>query len=792
MVLKKLVLHRFKRFFLSGVEHFEYIPNSNVTVIAWGNGLGKSSLLSQLHPLPADLKKDYREDGYKYLEFTIGTDNYIASSGYVAKGKHSFIKNDIELNTSGTGAVQKQLVEEHLKLTANIFAILLGTEAFTLMPPTTRKYWFSMLSPVDYTFPIKVWNNLRSRARDLVGSIKMFQDEMIKKTELIVDKDRLKALKYEALQLETSISSLSNTIVNTSLEDINIDIEGSIDRYEAYEKVKNASIAILNITKLDEAYVKQGNLEAELKNINKELEEKAKLVTALDNQANHKIEDELKMLNVSIEEIKKYLPEGYILGSSEQLSKILASIREESRNYLNYLLQPEIESLGGRKELLELDKKIEASVIKANHIAGNLTGIKNQLQELLTSNSHSVTCPNCNHSWHYDTKPQIDAANKAKSELELQLSTVSEELKNFKSTREKIVLKIESLDKLIGLIHNPSIQLFYRYTEETSISSIPSLLNEATIGITYLAKLESYTTRLEALKKQQAIQEETQQLAQQLGISSIDSVEKTITELTTRKQKILVELEALRKLIDAEVKLKSITEDIKKWYEHMHNEKQYKILMKHNSLIQGYIGELKLNLATIQKQVSESDTNIAIVENIQKSIDSYKIKLSVLGKMIEALSPESGLIAKSINSFLNGYLSEMNTIINSVWSYNMELLPCEVDSENDLNYKFKVKVNHDEIIEDISKLSSSMQEIVNLAFKIVFVKYLGLAGYPLILDEFGRTMDAEHRQSAYDIIDRVLSHSFNQIILVCHFESMYSRFVNANFLELKEYSNTIL
>ena len=121
----------------------------------------------------------------------------------------------------------------------------------------------------------------------------------------------------------------------------------------------------------------------------------------------------------------------------------------------------------------------------------------------------------------------------------------------------------------------------------------------------------------------------------------------------------------------------------------------------------------------------------------------------------------------------------------------MELLPCEIDSDSDLNYKFKVKVNHDEIIEDVSKLSSSMQEIVNLAFKIVFVKYLGLANYPLILDEFGRTMDAEHRQTAYDIIDRVLSHNFNQIILVCHFESMYSRFVNADFLELKECVNTI-
>ena len=63
MLLKKVVLHKFKRFFLSGVEHFVYTPDSNITIIAWANGMGKSSLLSQLNPLPADLKKDYREDG---------------------------------------------------------------------------------------------------------------------------------------------------------------------------------------------------------------------------------------------------------------------------------------------------------------------------------------------------------------------------------------------------------------------------------------------------------------------------------------------------------------------------------------------------------------------------------------------------------------------------------------------------------------------------------------------------------------------------------------------------------
>ena len=51
-------------------------------------------------------------------------------------------------------------------------------------------------------------------------------------------------------------------------------------------------------------------------------------------------------------------------------------------------------------------------------------------------------------------------------------------------------------------------------------------------------------------------------------------------------------------------------------------------------------------------------------------------------------------------------------------------------------------------------------------------------------------MDPEHRVNAYDVIDRVLSHNFNQIVLVCHFESMYSRFANADFVELREYPDT--
>ena len=52
-------------------------------------------------------------------------------------------------------------------------------------------------------------------------------------------------------------------------------------------------------------------------------------------------------------------------------------------------------------------------------------------------------------------------------------------------------------------------------------------------------------------------------------------------------------------------------------------------------------------------------------------------------------------------------------------------------------------------------------------------------------------MDAEHRISAFNVIDKVLSNNFSQIFLVCHFESMYSGFANCDMPVLEECKNTL-
>jgi len=54
----------------TNIEKITYTPSEIVQIILGTNGCGKSSLLSQLTPLPANIKKDYREGGYKKITLT--------------------------------------------------------------------------------------------------------------------------------------------------------------------------------------------------------------------------------------------------------------------------------------------------------------------------------------------------------------------------------------------------------------------------------------------------------------------------------------------------------------------------------------------------------------------------------------------------------------------------------------------------------------------------------------------------------------------------------------------------
>jgi hypothetical protein len=125
----------------------------------------------------------------------------------------------------------------------------------------------------------------------------------------------------------------------------------------------------------------------------------------------------------------------------------------------------------------------------------------------------------------------------------------------------------------------------------------------------------------------------------------------------------------------------------------------------------------------------------------------------------------------------------MNNFISKIWLYPLAVIPCGLDDDGtlELDYKFPLKVqNHPDKVPDVSKGSSAMQEIVDLAFKITAIKYLGLEDSPLLIDEFGKTFDKEHRVAAAHGIKQLIElRSFTQLFTISHYEATYGSLTNA-------------
>ena len=193
MKICKIILYKYRRLSLNNIERLEYTPENNVQVIIGRNMCGKSSLLKELTPLPAELKKEFKDGGYKEIHIFHNSSNYtLVSKIEDGKQTHSFKRDGIELNDGSTRKVQLELVKQYFNLTPNIVDILLNKDNFTSMSPLERKRWFSEMSSIDYTYPVSVYNEVRTRYRDIVGGIKLSGDNIVSIESKLNNEDLLK------------------------------------------------------------------------------------------------------------------------------------------------------------------------------------------------------------------------------------------------------------------------------------------------------------------------------------------------------------------------------------------------------------------------------------------------------------------------------------------------------------------------------------------------------------------------------------------------------------------------
>lgn len=798
MIIKKLELYKFKRFFLSQVDHFILEPKSNIMIMAWGNGKGKSSLLSVLNPLPAELKRDFKEDGYKYIEIMHRGHEYKISSGKLEKNKHSFIYDDVELNPGGTKRVQLELVSEHFNLTPNINQILLGTDRFTQMSPAIRKDWFNKLSTIDYTYPIKVYNNLKSRYRDITGGIKLFQENVVKLTADIITEEELTKLKDQRANLE----GLITYILSLYTHDEGIDVDTAIlkDLNGVVNELRNNSYVTLPSYDLDYYTANLAKLETNINTLKtdiKSIQDKlhilenknkfdGKSLEELDTIRRDKVSKLLELRKSN--EFKIPLYRAYMLSNTfnmlyQNLIAYVSELNDYERPSISLkLIEETTDKLTGvDNELKVIDRKIQ-------QVKGELNGLEkyNKVEDM-------VICPQCQNQFHVHYDP-----NKSKL-LTTMLQKFEEEFNKYSGIRKKLIDQIELYNKIKTIIDNiksaflsrSDLNFIHNYIYEnidynTSTNNILSIIDTVKHELEYRSNYVILYKELVNLKNERNKLKAIRNLEQKLHIDNIKVLE---DELNLKTQELITSRQGYKLLEDNKntlVKINTLETRLKNILKHYRKAFDKALLALKNKHLNEVVTELKSLLVSYDQKLLQNSQARSQLDNYNKNIEEYKKKEEVLSTMLKVLSPSDGIIAKSINSFLNIFIQEMNHIINSVWSYEMVLLPCDITEDNDLDYKFKVKVNNDEVIEDVSKLSSSMQEIVDLAYKIVFMKYMHISDTPLILDEFGRTMDATHRDTAYNIIDRIFSTNFDQIFLVSHFESMYGRFVNADIVQLEE------
>jgi len=779
MKIVKFVLHRYKRVFLSDIETIEYEPKDNLQIILGSNGSGKSSLLSQLNPLPGNLTKDYRDGGYKYIEIEHAGKYYKLMSGVNGTKSHSFIMDGIEYNIGGTISVQAELVRNHFNIDVNKLNVIIGLNKFTNMSPTERKRWITEISDVDYSYSIGVYNKLKSRHRDILGGIKLTQSNIVKlESETLSDSeiDKLNLdIKYVSGLIEHILKLISNVTVK-------VDINKTIDEIGVLTNRLNS-----NNIDMDVKFIEQ-----QITTENVRIEGFSKRIETITNN----IDMLGKVSSLDIVEVDNKLDD-----VNNRIRYIESDIylKEDLGVLYRYMLDNYSEIVGLVTELGEyrLDSNptiYNGLVSKLDELKNSRNRLNNSLlvldrdiknQEDLYKDDNKIVCVNCNHTWHKGYDPnRLDNFKKEKENLLTKINNLDVVIKEKTLEVETIQKKLDIINRLRGVSRGCLViwkyilnELDIHNADVTVILDRVDRVNMDVVRWIEVIKLKEELLLLNNAKKDIEI---SNKVINDINNSNKDQLTLELDEVTQLINNSKREVERFNVLLKVSKSLEEGKALLKDNLNTVYKEKDNYIKSVRDKYLSGVVVKLKEVIIDLNNQVKIASNNRDKLKNDVKTLNKYNEIESVVKLMVKELSPSEGLIAKSINSFLNVLLRDVNALINSVWDYEMLILPCEVSEGNDLDYKFKVLVDNKEVIEDISKTSSSMQEIIDLAFRIVFIKYSGLEEFPLVLDEFGRTFDARHRITAYNVVDKIMSSNFNQIFMVSHFEGSYGRFSNAD------------
>jgi hypothetical protein len=309
---------------------------------------------------------------------------------------------------------------------------------------------------------------------------------------------------------------------------------------------------------------------------------------------------------------------------------------------------------------------------------------------------------------------------------------------------------------------------------------------------------------MEAASHDEAIKELMQliQSAEQVGDANLTEVKlkletcaHAIDTMTAEQTKLQNDVAEYSRYRNQMLEAQALAEKIRALQILLEDNNAQMIEMLRRETLNHCVRQLQHSLAIKQETLNAAMIQKSLVEDLEQQIAKLTIEEEAAKVLVRELSPTDGLIAEGLLGFIRKFVSQMNSLIRKIWAYPLVVQDCGVvgSAGAELDYKFPMKVqSKDNIVTDVSKGSTGMKEIVDLAFKVTAMMYLGLGESPLYLDEFGASFDEAHRSAASHVIKALMDQKpFTQLFMVSHYESTHGAFTNAEICVLDKRNITV-
>lgn len=820
MHITLLKLEGYKRLMRSGIKSFEWTPTKQLMVMVGSNGSGKSSVLEELSPLPAK-HKGFIKGGVKEFHCYHKGSQYQLRSVYDhGTGRHSFIRDDEELNSGGTFKIQEDLCTQEFDLTREYQDILTGRIQFTDMSTAERRKILTKMSVVNLDYAFSTFDRLKVESRSQKGTVDTITKRLVTENhdiptdaEMDLMRKSNKVLNERLNRLFTARQPQVTRGFNTEAE-ATLQLERLIERAKTvlyqYPKLPAAMVYTDHATFLQEKQLVAEQCSAITAVINRMAEELESLRGT--NTADLEVSPEqIALLSTKVHDLEvalqletsafKAIPVGVLpivtnLDLSNNPAERLDGLFNRLMHSLNAFPNNETGYLS-RASYNGVLQNIQTNIHKRRELDSAYQTASQRLSRLKACDS--VVCVKCDHEF----KPGVDESEGPK--LEQYISNCSDSMDSLDLAIKADEEYIDAFKEYQVHVNNyaainaeyseysdlwdsiASTQLVFRTPKQlvqmlvewhTAMRCYLSLRNNTEYLLTQQRRLATMKeidsdavayTRKRGIELEHEIATYYQSQAETNALyQAICSGERSITELTNELQTIISE------------------------YDEWHTKAMAHTEWLLDKAFESEITETQLQLAEGTRRLNLSEQREHGIRVLENEVNTAKESASDINLVIKALSPNGGLLGKYLMGFMQGVVSYVNAYIGEVWTYSMEVMPSRMDRD-ELDYNFPLNISDGAVVaDDISLGSDSQLEMVNFSFCQAMRKFLGLEDFPLFLDEFGRTFDEQHRANLIPFISRLIENGqHKQIFYISHEPNLHAAFSHTEYMVLDPLNITV-